>query len=233
MEGGGRRQLLRWRQHLARLPRAPGTLGDALGPHDPAHLRLWLPGPAVRRLVLVPRPALAEALAARDHPPSIAFAALAGGLPSEDTCLAVRETLARLGLAAAWLGELAPVELASYAALTSGGPELPDDPSRAVPLAYLGADDRLLSLEEAHRSDGVEEDDVTAPLAPGEAELFEALAPALDGLPKALGPRSLALLRRGRKLPLDRAASRELHRRTLLPALLRHLRAADARPWRP
>lgn len=118
-----------------------------------------------------------------------------------------------------FLGDLDPLDLTHYLTLRAGG--VGSAPT-ALDVTYLGVGDALIALCEAHVRSRVRPlfEQVTITMTDFERRHLAALEAVWPVMASVVGPRSMALLRAGRKLELEGAINPAIYDDAFPEALL-------------
>jgi len=141
---------------------------------------------------------------------------------------AVQDHARQLQLPILYIGALKPFDLTVFAALRFGDAEFTRRSRSAVPVHYLGIDDRWMqvcfdSLLPKHTSK-----QFSHPMRPIEREHFKFVQEMLPDLEELVGPRSFEILKSGHYIPFEAVSGTGYFNESFHPRLLAHLKRASA-----
>ncbi|HLL54290.1 MAG TPA: hypothetical protein VK447_12120 [Myxococcaceae bacterium] len=147
--------------------------------------------------------------------------------PTESFLETVRRYAAWSRLPLLFVGDLDPHNLFVFALLRYGNTEFKSRRRDAIPVRYLGIDDRWIQLCADQLKRG--EELVTLRLKQHEEETLRVVKEVLPDLPELVGPRSYELLDTGRLFPFGAATNPLFYKRGFHDRLIEHLDTAPAR----
>jgi hypothetical protein len=147
--------------------------------------------------------------------------------PTESFLETVRRYVAWHRLPLLFVGDLNPHNLFVFTLLRYGNTELKPRRRDAIPVRYLGIDDRWLQLciDQLKRGEGL----FTRQLTEHDRETLRVVKEVLPDLRKLVGPRCFELLDTGRSFPFGAATNPTLYKRGFHDRLIEHLDTAPAK----
>jgi hypothetical protein len=147
--------------------------------------------------------------------------------PTESFLETVRRYVAWQRLPLLFVGDLDPHNLFVFALLRFGNTEFKSRRRDAIPVRYLGIDDRWLQLciDQLKRGEEL----FTMQLTEHDQETLRVVKEVLPDLRELVGPRCFELLATGRLFPFGAATNPSLHKRGFHERLIQHLDTAPAR----
>lgn len=205
----------RW-EHLRRaLEEHAGPRGyEALTAGQWPPLQVMYAGEPPQRLFYFTKDLLCRDWLRRGWPPFDWSALVRPRLPSPDYLAVVRTHARGLRLPLLFVGDLKPLDLTIFATLRSGDLSLRGRRLRGLDVCYLGVDDRLLALSEAHLLPGYTVERLCFEMWELEREHFQLMRELLPDLEELVGPRCLRLLESGRSLDLAALTNVAFHDET-------------------
>jgi len=149
------------------------------------------------------------------------------GAPTESFLETVRRYVAWHRLPLLFVGDLDPGNLFAFAVLRFGNTEFKSRRRDAIPVRYLGIDDRWAQLCEHQLKRG--EAVITMQQKKHEEELLRVVKEVLPDLRDLVGPRCFELLNMGRLFPFGAATNPTFYKRGFHDHLIAHLDTAPAR----
>ena len=168
-------------------------------------------GEPPRRLFYFTKDVLCRDWLFRGWPPLDWSALVRPRLPSADSLAVIRAHVRGLRYPFLFVGDLDPLDLTVFAILRSGDVSLGGRAGRGLPVEYLGVDDRLLALSEAHLLQGYTVERLAFEMWELEREHFRLVRELLPDLEALVGPRCLGLLESGKMLDLAALANMAFH----------------------
>jgi hypothetical protein len=155
------------------------------------------------------------------------------GLCTPNYCAWLRREAAAVKLPVLFIGDCDPYDLTVFLSLQRGSDDLVKAGDTAVPVRFLGVDDRWLALCAAAFSppEGGNPDFklVLNEMTPIERHHLEVLLKVAPEIERLVGPRCMQILLAGRKLELEGACSRSLYAAGFCQKLLHHVEHAPPR----
>jgi hypothetical protein len=149
-------------------------------------------------------------------------------IPTESYLATIRRYCSDTGLPIHFIGDLDPRTLAVFAALRYGDPYFQRSAGRAIPVRYMGVDDRWYELCEQHLVPG--EEITLLKLDSDEQELWPLVKEALPDVRELVGQRCFEILESGRTLTFFVALGPSTFSEGFHDLILRHLSRAPGRP---
>jgi hypothetical protein len=210
---------------------------DALAPGawppswPPATYHLSAPKP--KRLLFFTKDFLLKQWLQAGPLPGGLAAVVRSGLATANYCAFLKREARTLGLPVLFIGDCDPYDLTVYLSLLRGGDDLAKNDASAVPVHFLGIDDRWLALcANAFSPPEGGSDDfklVMGEMSPVERRHLDALLKLAPEVERLVGPRCMQILAAGRKLELEGACSRSLYAEGFCQKLLHHVEHAVAK----
>ena len=147
----------------------------------------------------------------RGWPPFDWSAMVRPGLPAPDCFEMIRAHVRGLRCPFLFAGDLDPLDLTVFAVLRSGDLALSGRRARGLPVEYLGVDDRLLAVSEAHLLPGYTVERLAFDMWELEREHFHLVRELLPDLEALVGPRCLRLLESGKMIDLAAITNMAFH----------------------
>ena len=151
--------------------------------------------------------------------------------PTESFLETVRRYVAWQRLPLLFVGDLNPHNLFVFALLRYGNTGFKPRRQDAIPVRYLGVDDRWLQLCTDQLKRGREL--ITRELTEDNQETLRVVKDVLPDLRELVGPRCFELLDTGRSFPFGAATNPRFYKRGFHDRLIEHLDTAPSRAPRP
>jgi hypothetical protein len=220
----------RWLDFIKEVDRRPERDEyESLAPHRYRALEIYQGGGKPGRLFYFTEEFTFRRWIWYDHSPRDWHVLAKYGLPPPSYLATIRQYVTHLGLPLRFVGSLRPKDLCVFAALRAGGPDMVFNPRTAVPVEYLGLDDRWLKLCEKNAKPKVPVDQLVYRMGRLEEEHLDFIIDLLPDLEELIGPRCFDMLMKGWGFPLAAACNPAFYGKAFPNLLRRHLHRARPR----
>jgi len=223
----------RWRRLALEIPRRkkPGEY-EHVGPTDFRPLQIYFGGGTPKRLYYFTKDERCLDWKVEKCFPKGMRAITRYGVPTDEIIDTIRKLVADTGLDLWFVGDLDPHDLTVFAVLRNGNAYLEGKPRDALPVRYLGIDDRWIGICEKYLENGQPIESMTMPMRLLERELYELVREMLPDLPQLVGPRAFALLEAGMTLDFIGATNPAFYDEPFWDVITAHILRARPRMYR-